>query len=87
MVLGICGVALPFLGIVLGPLGIIFAAAAWRDMRSMQQAGSDLNGNGFAVAGMVTGIIGLVFWALILTLVLVALGNAGGDPSYYYDEY
>lgn len=84
MVLGICALVIPYLGIVTGILGVVFGALARKDIRRMKLGGSDLKGNGMAIAGLVTGIIGIVLWVVIIIVVFAV--DSGSDPG-YYDEY
>jgi len=65
MVLGICSIIFSvFLGFILGVLAIIFSAIGLKRKK-----------NGFAIAGLVTGIIGVVaslIWAVAITIVAYA---------------
>ncbi|MFA6073265.1 MAG: hypothetical protein WC758_04080 [Candidatus Woesearchaeota archaeon] len=61
LILGISSIVLPVIGIVTGILAILFA----NKQRKIES-------NSMATAGLITGIIGLVFQAIML-LVLIAL--------------
>jgi Domain of unknown function (DUF4190) len=72
MILGILGLVFvwaPFLGFVLGILGIIFGGIG------MGQTRRDLNlgGRGMAIAGLVCGIIGVAIWIILVALFGIAL--------------
>lgn len=56
MVVGICGIIMPFAGFILGIIAIGLSASARAEIREQPEVG----GGGMAVAGMVTGIVGLV---------------------------
>ena len=77
MVLGICSIVIYPLGFLLGPLAIIFHVIARRDLRRHPPA---MKGGGMNTAGLVTGIIGTFFGALVFG---VAVGIACGaiDPT------
>ncbi len=65
MVLGISSLVLlwvPFVGVILGILAIIFGAVGIR------QTGTDpnLGGRGMAIAGLVCGIIGVAIWVILV---------------------
>jgi heme/copper-type cytochrome/quinol oxidase subunit 2 len=62
LVLGISSILLPVIGIVTGILAIVFA----NKQKKIQPSG-------LATAGMVTGIIGLVFQALALIFVVAII--------------
>ncbi|MBC9711938.1 DUF4190 domain-containing protein [Streptomyces sp. TRM66268-LWL] len=74
MVLGIVALVIPFVGIVTGPLAIIFSTKAKKEMRFNGEGG-----NGLATAGLVTGILGCAGYALFLLLMVVgAMGSTAG---------
>jgi len=72
LVLGIASVLISIIGWILGPLGFIFGIKAKREIRN--GIGS---GEGLAMAGLVTGIIGTVtsvlaiVWLLVIVLALM----------------
>jgi len=66
MILGIAGLVLPFLGVPL--VGLIFSILG---MKSTTR-------KGFAIAGLVMSIIGLVFMICTFALFLGALTASGG---------
>jgi hypothetical protein len=64
-----------FLGIILGPVGIVLGA---RSRRRILTSGGRLRGEGFALAGMVIGVIGVV--ASIAYLVFLVM-----NPNFVSD--
>ena len=60
MVLGICSLVIPYAGIVLGILAVVFASVS----RNKNEAG-----RGMAVAGLVTGIVALALWLIVIIVV------------------
>ncbi|MEV5484954.1 MULTISPECIES: DUF4190 domain-containing protein [Streptomyces] len=71
MVIGIASLVIPFIGIVTGPLAIVLATRARREIERTRQ-----KGDGMAVAGLVTGIIGCIGY--VIFLVLLIIGAATG---------
>ena len=85
MVCGIVGLILcwiPFVGLILSVLGIVFYMLAKKNMLPGQQ-------NGMATAGLVCGIIGLVISAIVTIITCVAIGVASYALSSYpwWDSY
>jgi len=74
MVLGILSIFTwwGFGGVVMAILAIVFAA---RDSKQRQEVGRPKNG--MATAGLVTGILGLIFSVLVLLLILAAIASSG----------
>ena len=63
----VCGIiSLVILGVILGVVAIVLGTMARREI----QANPDLEGDGMALAGIITGAIGAV-----LAVVLIALGG------------
>lgn len=72
MVTGITAVIIPCVGLVLGIIAIVLAAKARREIR---QTGE--KGDGLAITGLVTGIIGCVWNGFfVLALAVSTLGNS-----------
>lgn len=69
MILGICSLIIPFLGLILGVLAIIF---------SVKQ--SKIEKNGMSTAGLILGIIGIItsviYVFLMLLVIMVSVGTA-----------
>ncbi len=70
------------LSIVVGPIGIIFSAIALNKMKQTGEPNPD--GKGFAIAGIIIGIIELVFYIGIIACVgcIGCAGIAAGGGSY-----
>jgi heme/copper-type cytochrome/quinol oxidase subunit 2 len=66
LVLGISSIIIPVLGIVTGILAIIYA----NKQKKIQP-------NGMATAGLVTGIVGLVFQAITILIILAIFSFIG----------
>ena len=60
MVLGICSLVIPYGGIVLGILAIIFGSVSRNKNES---------GRGMAIAGLVTGIVAVALWLIVIMIV------------------
>lgn len=72
MVTGIASLVIPFIGIVTGPLAIVLGTRARGEIQRTAQ-----KGDGLAIAGLVTGIIGCVGYAIFLILLII--GAATGS--------
>lgn len=73
LVLGITTLVIPLVGLVTGPLAIVFCSKAKKDI-----ARTGENGGGLATAGLVTGIIGSAGYGLFIAfMVLGAIASAG----------
>ncbi|MEX2975206.1 DUF4190 domain-containing protein [Streptomyces sp. C184] len=70
MVIGIASLVIPFIGIVTGPLAIIFAARARREIQHTGQ-----KGDGMAIAGLVTGIVGCIGYAIFVVLLIIGVAT------------
>ncbi|MBL1092622.1 MULTISPECIES: DUF4190 domain-containing protein [Streptomyces] len=66
MVTGIASLVIPFIGIVTGPLAIVLGTRARSEIQRTGQ-----KGDGLAIAGLVTGIIGCVGYAIFLVLLII----------------
>lgn len=72
LVLGILSLLVPYVGLILGIVGIVFAKKALNEIKKQ-----NLGGKGMAVAGLTTSIIGVSFYAFILFIILI-LGMSVG---------
>ncbi|GAB7033801.1 DUF4190 domain-containing protein [Streptomyces sp. NPDC021749] len=74
MVTGIASLVIPFIGIITGPLAVILGTKARNEIRRTGQ-----KGDGLAIAGLVTGIIGCVGYAIFVILLIIgaATGASG----------
>jgi hypothetical protein len=66
LILGISSILLPIIGIVTGILAIVFSAKQRK-----------IHPNGTATAGLVLGIIGLAFQALVMMMIVAILAFVG----------
>ncbi|PHR46762.1 MAG: hypothetical protein COA32_09780 [Fluviicola sp.] len=90
LVLGIVSIALGWilggiLGIITGILAIILAVVAKKKIKADPSVG----GKGAATGGMITGIIGLVLYAIIWIIVIVFLSTAasGLEDAFNSQEF
>ena len=77
MVLGILSIIIPYIGIILGIFGIIFAKKSFREINENNQ-----NGRGMAITGLTTSIVGLSIYVLILLIILIIGGLASIGSNY-----
>ena len=79
LVCGICGLFIPFVGLLLALLGIIFGGVA------MGQTARDpnLGGKGMAIAGLICGILGLIGWIIIFAVVGLAFWEISTNIPYW----
>ncbi|USB34864.1 DUF4190 domain-containing protein [Paenibacillus sp. YPG26] len=68
LVLGICSISVPYLGFVIGIVAIIFACLSFRELKY-----SGERGRGLSVAGLVCGIVGTVFYAGAIVLIVLSM--------------
>ena len=71
MVLGICALVIPYGGIVLGILAVVFASVSRKKNEF---------GRGMAIAGLVTGIVALALWLIVI----IIAAAAASTPAYTY---
>lgn len=74
MITGIVSIVLCYLGIFVGPVAIVLAVMAKKDIKLSNGAQT---GEGMATAGLVTGIIGTVVWLAVDVLVIVSVAVGG----------
>ncbi|MFE2261371.1 DUF4190 domain-containing protein [Streptomyces griseosporeus] len=72
LVTGIVSLIVPFVGIVTGPVAVVLAVKGRGEIRRTGQ-----RGDGMAIAGLVTGILGCIGYAIFVVLLIVGL--AVGD--------
>lgn len=65
LVLGILSITIPYIGFLIGIVAIIFASISFKEIRMRME-----QGKGLAVAGLVCGIIGTAFYAIIIVILL-----------------
>lgn len=68
MVLGILSIIIPWLGFILGIVGIILASKAFKEINATGQGG-----RGMAIAGLVTSIVGTALYGLLILLILLSI--------------
>ncbi|UFT98537.1 DUF4190 domain-containing protein [Radiobacillus kanasensis] len=73
LVLGITSIVIPYIGLILGIIGIVFSNKANAEVDKLNHSGK-----GLAVAGLVTSVVGTVLWAFVLILVIIGFSLVGG---------
>ncbi|MDM5212361.1 DUF4190 domain-containing protein [Peribacillus sp. NJ4] len=66
LIMGVLSLLIPFIGIVLGILGLIFAAKSKQEMKLTGETG-----NGLVTAGKVCSIIGIFLNVIVILIFLV----------------
>ncbi|MFY0781467.1 DUF4190 domain-containing protein [Peribacillus simplex] len=66
LIMGVLSLLIPFIGIVLGILGLIFAAKSKQEMKLTGETG-----NGLVTAGKVCCIIGIILNVIVILIFLV----------------
>jgi uncharacterized membrane protein len=66
--LGILAVIIPYLGLILGIIAIVFAKKSLDEIKKTQEAGY-----GMAIAGLVTGIVGTSLYGIVLIIIIFSL--------------
>lgn len=66
LIMGVLSLLIPFIGIVLGILGLIFAAKSKQEMKLTGETG-----NGLVTAGKVCSIIGIILNVIVILIFLV----------------
>ncbi|PZE20200.1 DUF4190 domain-containing protein [Paenibacillus xerothermodurans] len=78
MVLGILSIVIPYIGLIIGIVAIIFSAISLKEIKRTGE-----QGRGMAIAGLVCGIIGTLIYGIILLIVIIALAlSYSSDPFY-----
>lgn len=67
LVLGICSIVVPYLGFIIGIIGIVFASLSLKEIKRRGE-----QGKGMAIAGMVCSIIGTALYAILFLIVVIA---------------
>lgn len=68
LVLGILAVAIPYIGLILGIIAIVYAKKSLNEIKMRGE-----NGRGMAIAGLVCGIVGTALYAIIIIIVIIAV--------------
>ncbi|MBC5636538.1 DUF4190 domain-containing protein [Ornithinibacillus sp. BX22] len=76
LVLGILSIVIPYVGLILGIIGIILANSSYKEIAVTHEGG-----RGLATAGLVTSIIGVALYGLLF--IFIIFGIALFSVSYY----
>ncbi|MDC3412236.1 DUF4190 domain-containing protein [Aquibacillus sp. 3ASR75-11] len=68
MVLGILSLVIPYIGFVLGIIGIVLAKKSFNEIEQNEQGG-----RGMAIAGLTTSIIGTALYALLIIILIIGI--------------
>ncbi|MFD0694002.1 DUF4190 domain-containing protein [Paenibacillus sp. GCM10027628] len=66
MVLGILSIVIPYVGIILGIIAIVLSRIASKEIQLRGE-----QGKGFAITGLVCGIIGTALYAIIIAFFVI----------------
>ncbi|MCC3375014.1 DUF4190 domain-containing protein [Cohnella sp. REN36] len=72
MILGIMSIVVPYVGLIIGIVAIVFAALSFKELKRTGE-----QGRGMAVAGLVCGIIGTTIYSLILLFIIILFAYSG----------
>jgi len=72
MILGIVSIVFCYLGVLIGPAGIVLSVMGRKEIKRSNGAET---GDGMAVAGLITSIVGTVVWLALDVLVVLAIIN------------
>ncbi|MGF7046962.1 putative membrane protein [Paenibacillus sp. DS2015] len=78
LVLGVLSIILPYIGLLIGIMAIIFASLSLKELKYKNE-----QGRGLAVAGLVCGIVGTALYAIIITFIIVMLLVFSSESLYY----
>ncbi|HEU5140946.1 MAG TPA: DUF4190 domain-containing protein [Bacillales bacterium] len=70
MVLGILAVVVPYIGLILGIIAIVFAKGSMDAIKKTGEAG-----RGMAVAGLVCGIVAVGLYAILILFAIIAFAS------------
>lgn len=70
LVLGILAVVIPYIGLIIGIIAIIFANISLKEIKKTGD-----QGRGMAIAGLVCGIVGTAIYAIILLILIIAFAS------------
>ena len=71
LVLGIVSLIIPYIGLIIGIIAIVYAKKAFVEIELNKDGGK-----GLAIAGLVCGIVAVSLYAILILLILVAGGLA-----------
>jgi uncharacterized membrane protein len=81
MVLGICSLVLPFVGLLTAIVGLVLSIDGMQNYRAGRNTQS---GRGMAIAGIWCSIVAMVIWLIVI---LLAMAGAFAVTGYYCDAY
>ncbi|MFS0671832.1 DUF4190 domain-containing protein [Ornithinibacillus sp. 179-J 7C1 HS] len=67
LVLGILSIVIPYVGLILGIIGIILSNSSLKEIVVTNEGG-----RGLAIAGRVTSIIGVAIYGILLVLIILS---------------
>ncbi|GGA85528.1 DUF4190 domain-containing protein [Ornithinibacillus halotolerans] len=68
LVLGILSIVIPYMGLILGIIGLVLAHGALKEIVVSGQ-----EGRGLAIAGRVTSIVGVCIWGVFFLFLILSL--------------
>lgn len=71
LVFGIVSIFFCYVGVLIGPVAIVLAVLARKEIDAAPRG--SVEGSGMAIAGLVTGILGTVVWGAVIALLVVGL--------------
>ncbi|MBP2001235.1 hypothetical protein J2Z69_002278 [Paenibacillus shirakamiensis] len=74
LVLGILAVVIPYIGLIIGIIAIVFARLSLKEIRATGE-----QGKGMSIAGLVCGIVGTAMYAIILVILIIAVLFVSGS--------
>ena len=72
MITGIVSIVFCYLGVLIGPVAIVLSVLGRKEIK---RSNGTQTGDGMAMAGLVTGIVGTVIWLGVDVLVVLAVVN------------
>jgi ABC-type nickel/cobalt efflux system permease component RcnA len=78
LVLGILSIIIPYVGLILGIIGLVLASSSLKEIAVTGQGG-----RGLAIAGRVTSIIGVAIYGIIIFFVIIGIALFATDPYYW----
>ncbi|MBP1991470.1 DUF4190 domain-containing protein [Paenibacillus eucommiae] len=82
MVLGICSLVIPYLGLIIGIVAIVFASISFKEIKRTGE-----QGKGMAIAGLVCGIIGTALYALIIIIIILVVVVFNDSSSSFINSF
>lgn len=79
MVLGILSIVVPYIGLLIGIIGLVITKQASNEIKMTGEGGK-----GFVTTGLVTGIIGVAIWSLVFVVIIISFAIIGSMGSMYY---